>query len=54
VYLRTTSSWSARTSGTVARGEIVTLVSERADGWTQVRTANGRTGWIHQVHLTRR
>ncbi len=43
--LRTGAGTQYRIIGTLATGDVVTIL-ERGDGWTRVRTADGKDGWI--------
>jgi SH3 domain protein len=48
--IRTGAGTQYRIVGVVETGDQVDIVS-RADGWTQVKTGDGRTGWIPAGYL---
>lgn len=51
VNLRDRASWSAGILSMVRAGETVTLLGGEAAGWKQVRTSDGRQGWIQESYL---
>jgi hypothetical protein len=49
--LRNRASFLGAVTGAVAYGDRVTVNQTQA-GWSEVRTASGATGWIHESALT--
>ena len=49
--LRARPSFLGQVIASVAYGDRVSVLDEKG-GWIQIRTSDGRTGWIHQSALT--
>lgn len=51
--LRETPTFLGRMVGTIPYGDAVTVVETRAP-WSRVRTADNRTGWVHDSALSKK